>query len=128
VTRARLCVHPAAVVLGAAFVIVAWNASWLETHAAAVWQGARDAGAVLCVLAAWAMVAGTIRAVTRQQWVTRTYGHLELDLSPLPGRPESVQVTAEPDLAPARAVLVPPPGQRPVLRLVRDEPKAEVSQ
>lgn len=111
---------------GFAAVCVAWAYAGgpARQHEAQIMAVARDAGAVLCVLAAAGIMALAGWLATRQRWVTRVHDSDELDLSPLPSRPAAPPVA--PPLPPRPAAPPVPVPARPErhLKLVKTEVKA----
>lgn len=93
------------------FIIAASGAPWAQEHAAAFAQAARETAAVLLVLAGYALVTLTARAVSGRPLPVRRRRE-DIDLTPLPARPLATRSEPgfedDPDLSPAVY-----PGQRP---------------
>lgn len=89
------------------FIVAVSGAPWAQKHAAALAQAARETAAVLLVLAGYAIVTLTARAVSGRPPPVRR-SREGIDLTPLPGsQPAAAQATAapgsgnDPDLSPA---------------------------
>lgn len=93
------------------FVVAVSGAPWAQEHAAAFAQAARETAAVLLVLAGYALVTLTARAVSGRPLPARRRRE-DIDLTPLPGRQAEARSAPgfgdDPELSPAVY-----PGQRP---------------
>lgn len=111
-SSSRLQCGPPLLVGGIIILVIvgASGAPWAQAHAAAFAHAARETAAVLLVLAAYVIVAGTARAVTDRPVPVRRRRE-GIDLAPLPERPVTRVLPGydgDPELSPAVY-----PGTRP---------------
>jgi hypothetical protein len=90
-----------------ALVLLIASAGWLRQHAGTIAAVTRDVLAALAVAAAWALVAGTLRLVTRQRRVARRHDVPDWMTSAAPPAPPAEE--PEPGMLPAPQAAAPVP-------------------